>query len=94
VFGLQPKVKGLRTLIQQLNNLGCLRCFLVSPETYAGILTISPYVQLNLHASGCHCLDRSTSLHSFMQFGNLLWTLQYVQIASQLSLVKLDALYC
>ena len=29
---MQPKVKGLRTLIQQLNNLGCLRCFLVSPE--------------------------------------------------------------
>ncbi|KAL0026089.1 hypothetical protein WJX79_009086 [Trebouxia sp. C0005] len=26
----QPKVKGLRTLIQQLNNMGCLRCFLVN----------------------------------------------------------------
>ncbi|KAL0051025.1 hypothetical protein WJX82_000800 [Trebouxia sp. C0006] len=26
----QPKVKGLRALIQQLNNMGCLRCFLVN----------------------------------------------------------------
>ncbi len=47
---MQPKVKGLRALIQQLNNMGCLRCFLVSSEkgskAYADILTISPSVNL------------------------------------------------